>query len=127
MRYEELWSFRSGDFRVTLECAPEPYPDSSWWDEETRDKIERDVWGVYVFKVAVYWRGQKLAADHLGDSVYADPREFRDHREAAKQTRELRAKGNPAIVGSYFSDMVHQAISEARREWNRPRPRLRAA
>jgi hypothetical protein len=113
---------------VTLECSPEDCPDLSWADEETLAKLDSGEWQNLTFKVAVYDRntGAELAADYLGNSIYADPADFLDHREAAKQTRELRASGSPAVVGSYFSDMVRTAIAEARKVYNAPRAKLHA-
>lgn len=123
---QTLWTFKSGAFRVALECDYETDYDHSWADQETLDNLASGEWTSYQFKVAVYYKGEEIGADYLGDSIHADPREFMDHRECGRQNRELAAKGATGRCGSYFTDMVHGAIAEARKAWNAPRPRLRA-
>lgn len=103
---ERIWSFNTENFRVVLECAPEPYPDLSWADAETLEKLESGEYVNCLFAVKVFSAtGQELGADYLGNSVYADPSQFRKEH--------IGARGK---WGSYFRDMVHTAIEEARRE-----------
>ena len=100
-----LWKFRTRNFKVTLDCEYESYPDLSWDDTgEVQEKLASGEWGNYVFRVAVYGPiGELLAFDYLGNSIYADPADFRDHIGAAGK------------YGSYFTDMVHSVISDARK------------
>lgn len=111
-----------------LECEPEQDEDLSWVedDQETLDNLESGLWTNYTFKVAVYdAHGRDLAADYLGNSIYANPLEFRDHRACGRANREHAAAGQPGRCGSYFKDMVRNVIHDARVEWNEPRVRLR--
>lgn len=125
---QTVWTFKTRNFRVALECVPEDYPDLSWADQETLDKLESGEWENLQFKVAVYDnRGDEIGVAYLGNSIHANPREFMDHRECGRANREYAAAGQPGRCGSYFTDMVHEAVSEARRAYNEPRPRLRAA
>ena len=121
-----LWTFKSGNFEVALEYDYETDFDHSWADEETLANLADGTWTSYLFKVAVYYQGEEIAADYLGDSIYADPREFMDHRACGRRNRELAAAGQAGRCGSYFTDMLHNAIREAREAWNAPRPRLRS-
>lgn len=109
MQWNTLRTINTPQFAVSLQCTYEESPDSSWWDDETRDQITRGVYGVYVFRVVVFWRGIEIGADYLGDSVYENPRDFAtEHRAGA----------------SYFSDMLRAAILDARRVLRNP-PRVR--
>lgn len=112
-----VWSFDTKNFSVRLECRPEDWPDLSW-DEtgETQAKIESGEWGNYVFSVRVLYKGTELAADYLGNSIYADPKDFRDHLGLAAKSR-----ADGCNYGSYFTDMVRTAIAEARQEAERLR------
>lgn len=123
---ETLWGFNTRNFRVTLECEPERDPDLSWADADTLSKLESGKWGNYSFRVAVYdAHGVVIGETWLGNSIYADPAEFRDHRACGRANRQYAAEGKPGRCGSYFVDMVHEAIGEARRTWNEPRAKLR--
>lgn len=112
-----LWSFGTAHFTVALHCEDEQYPDLSWADADTLEKINGGEWGCYEFRVAVTdSQGNVLGESFLGGSIYENPREFRDHIGAAGKW------------GSYFTGMVGEAITEARRTWNnRPAVRLKSA
>lgn len=120
MTVATIWTFETARFRVVVDCDWETDPDLSW-DEtgETREKIESGEWGNYCFRAVVYCDGRELAADYLGNSIYADPAEFRDHVGLAQKGR---ADGRN--YGSYFVDMVRNVINEAREALANP-PRVR--
>lgn len=106
MNYTTVWTFRTSNFRVMLEAAPEQDPDFSF-DEtgKTADKVARGVWDCVAFRVRITGPGgETLGADYLGNSIYADLMDFR--RE------HIGARGK---WGSYFRDMVAEAVAEARR------------
>ena len=124
---QTLWTRETRNFSVTLSCEIDSECDLSW-DEtgETQAKLQSGEWTCYVFSVTVHGPdGEDLGSDHLGGAIYADPREFIDHRECGRYNRELAAKGDKARCGSYFSDMVAGACREARKVWNEPRPAIR--
>lgn len=113
---ETFWTFETARFRITLEALPEYDLDLSWDDDgSTREGLESGLYVAFVAKVAVYLDGQEVGADYLGGCIYESVEAFRDHIGC-------KAKG----YGSYFSDMVRQAIQEARRNLAN-RPTLRAA
>lgn len=107
---EVIRRFQRDRFAVTLTCDYDEDCDLSWADDEVIRDIEDGNLGCFVFKVAVTLDGREIGSDYLGGSVYADPREF------AREHFGLRAlsRRDNVIYGSYFPDMVHTAISEAR-------------
>lgn len=118
MHYDRLWSFKTTNFTVVLDCTPELEPDLSWADAETLDNIKRGLWDNVMFRVRILGpSGEELSADYLGNSVYADVCDFRKEHVGARGRH-----------GSYFRDMVSEAVSEARAVVNAYRAiRLRAA
>jgi hypothetical protein len=107
-----IWTFATRNFTVDLSWDYESAPDLSW-DEtgETAEKIESGEWTNATFHVRVLGpTGDELASDYLGNSIYADVRDFRTEHLG------LAAKGRAdgCTYGAYFPDMVRQAISEAR-------------
>src|SRR5450830_645003 len=112
--WDNVWTFRTAQFNVTLDCTEETDPDLSWDESgETALKVATGEWHNLTFRVQVSCKGMGLGADYLGNSIYANPEEFRDHIG-------MKAKGS----GSYFSDMVRGAIQEARSNMSQM-PRLR--
>lgn len=112
MNTETIWQFRTANFRIAYEVFPEYDLDLSWdEDGETRDRLERGLLVAFVAKVAIYWQGREIAADYLGNCIYENAEDFRDHFGGK---------------GSYFSDMVRSAVREARRNLNAV-PKVRAA
>jgi hypothetical protein len=112
--WNNLRTFKTKQFRVTVDWTWEEYPDLSW-DEtgEVLTKCESGEWGVYLFRVQVTYRGDEIGRDYLGNSVYADPADFAtEHRHGG---------------GACFPDMVRTAIAEARHTLTRARPYIRTA
>ncbi len=110
MRYSELWRFETARFTVLLECAPEGDPDLSWADAEMLEKLESGVYVNVTFRVRVMVDGRQIGCDYLGNSIHADVEDFR--REHIGLAAKSLADG--VSYGSYFPDMVRQAIGEAR-------------
>ena len=104
--WQTMWSFETAQFRVEWAIAPESDPDFSF-DEtgETAANVASGLWECFTSRMSVTHipSGAELSADYLGNSIYENPREFRDH---------IGARGK---YGSYFRDMVHSAVSEARK------------
>jgi hypothetical protein len=118
-----IWKFNTARFSVVLFWTWEDYPDLSWDDTgETQKKCESGEWGVYTFGVEVCCDGRRVAIDYLGNSIYADPKEFyQEHFGIRKFARD-----NGGNYGCYFSDMVSVAIGEARKALCNA-PKLRCA
>lgn len=113
-----VWRFDTKNFSVIVDFAYDDDAQAPDWDEtgETAAKLESGEWASYLFRARVVERssGNTLATDYLGDSIYADPMDFRDH------------VGSGGKHGSYFLDMVREVINGAREEYAHHRPRLRA-
>lgn len=120
--WETLWTFKTRRFTVDLAFMEEDQPDLSWMDDEDREKIRTGEWFNACFRVRLLLDGRELAADHLGNSVYANVHEFYLEHFGI---RALSRKDGRAY-GCYFSDMVANVIAEARKELSHP-PQLRAA
>lgn len=106
-----LREFNTANFQVVLSWEWEDYPDVSWDDTgEVREKLESGEWGNFCFGVHVYLNGSEVAADYLGNSIYADPMEFA--REHIGLAAKHRADG--CNYGCYFPDMLRTALNEAR-------------
>jgi len=121
---ETLWAFETARFRVEWQVSPCTDLDLSWDDTgEVRENLKSGLWCAFDAAMVVYLDGREIAADYLGQSIYENPSEFRDHIGIAAKSR---ADGRN--YGSHFSDMARNAISEARRYLaSHPAPRMRAA
>jgi hypothetical protein len=107
--------FKTANFTVRVEALIEYLPDFSFDESgEIAEAVERGEMEVFCAKASVHYRGVEIAGDFLGNCIYRDIADFEDHRECAAETRRSRAAGSTAIVGSYFADMVHTAIKDAR-------------
>ena len=103
--HEVMWTFETARFRVEWQVQLCDDLDLSWDDTgETRDNIESGLWCAFDSAVVVYFDDREIGADYLGESIYEDPSDFRDHIG-------MNAKNH----GSYFSDLVRNAIAEARK------------
>lgn len=120
MTVATIWTFETAHFKVVVDCDWESDPDLSW-DEtgEVREKINSGEWGNYCFRARLIWNGNEIATDYLGNSIHADPAEFRDHVGLA-----IKSRADNANYGSYFKDMVGTVISEGRKALENI-PRLR--
>lgn len=91
------------------------------WDEDgsARAGIESGKYMVFCAHVEVIHKatGTVLGEDYLGDCIYESFAAFMDHRVCGKQNREWAKQGKEGRCGSYFSDMIHSAIQEARKNY----------
>ena len=102
---DNIYTFNTRNFEVRVDAMQENFPDLSF-DEtgETAEMIERGDWICFAVKATLSFRGMDIAEDYLGDCIYENTRDFRDHFGIKKH------KG----VGSYFSSMIRNIISEGR-------------
>ena len=104
-----MWSFKTAHFTVEWlierDVLNTDYMDSDLADE-CRANVRSGEWKCFSSTIQVVHRATKrvLSESYLGNSIYADPREFRDHFG-------MNGKG----YGSYFSDMVREAVADARK------------
>lgn len=117
-----IWEFRTKNFSVIVSASYDFDTDLSWDDTgEVREKLEAGEYVAFCVKAAIFCNGHELAADYLGGCIYADIHEFRDHIGLA-----AKSKADGKNYGSYFPQMVRQAIEEARKTLA-TFPKLRAA
>ena len=114
--YGNIRTFKTAHFTVRVSAEFDPDPDFEFeGGEEAQEKVESGEWTVFTACVRVIHDGLgKIGEDYLGGCIYSDIAKFEDHRECAAETRKLRAEGSQAMVGSYFADMIAEAIREAR-------------
>lgn len=104
--------FSTKNFRIVASVEPCRDLDLSWDDTgEVAGKLQSGEYEAFDSAVVVYWKGAEVGADYLGQSIYADPREFFvEHIGLAAKSR-----ADGCNYGSYFPDMVREAIGEARK------------
>lgn len=128
MTYSNVWDFKTANFRVALECAPDYDLDLSWDEDGSVQRgLDDGRYIAFVAKVAVYdlTTGCEIGADYLGSCIYESAEAFIDHRECGRQNRQHAAEGKPGRCGSYFRGMVTAAIADARKHYSKPRAKLR--
>ena len=105
---ENIYKFNTRNFEVRVDAMEENYPDLSF-DEtgETAEMIERGDWLCFAVRASVSFNGMELAEDYLGNCIYENTRDFRDHFGMRQNSHD-----------SYFSDMIREVISEARKKIN---------
>ena len=106
---KKMWSFKTKNFTVMWEIEPDTlytkYMDADL-AAECLEKVRSGEWKCFMSTVRVVENKSKveLATEYLGNSIYGNPADFRDHFG-------MKQKGH----GSYFSDMVRTAVREARK------------
>lgn len=103
-----MWEFSTRNFCVVWSIEPCYDLDLSWDDDGSiREGLSSGKYEAFNSFVTVYYKGRKVSYDCLCESIYENPSDFRDHIGSKR-------KG----YGSYFSDMVRNAIHEARKVLN---------
>ena len=100
-------TFETANFRVTVDAFEDYDVDLSFDDTgEVRRKLETGEYVCFTVHAEVIHKptGTSLGEDYLGGCIYADIAEFQDHR------------GANGRWGSYFKDMIGEAIAEARKQ-----------
>ena len=114
--YETMWIFKTKRFTIKWSIAPDDDCDLSFdGTGEVCAKLRAGEWFCFLSRVTVELDGRVIGEDYLGGSIYANPADFRDHIG-------MNARGH----GSYFSDMVREAVREARKSLSGV-PRMRKA
>lgn len=108
--------FRTRHFVIDVEAYEYTDLDLSFdADGSIRAKLDNGELVAFQVEVHVYYNGHKVGSDYLGGCVYESIEEFQDHRECGKQNRQWAAQGISTKCGSYFRDMIHEAIAQARK------------
>ena len=102
----ETFRFETANFVVRATIQPDCDVDISF-DEtsETRDKLDSGEWQAFGTIVTVEHKGIVLGESSLWGSIYAKPADFFTEHYGSR----------PKGFGSYFPDMVREAIGEARK------------
>lgn len=108
---ETIREFNTRNFHITVNAVEDNDLDLSFDDtgEVLRD-LENGTLCAFGVVVTVYAKGQKIGNDSLWGCIYKTPRDFMDHLGIKALSRK-----DGKNYGSYFSDMIHTAISEARK------------
>lgn len=106
-KLETLWDFKTARFRVLVNAVEDDITDLSW-DEDGSVKAGLDSGKLVKFGVVctVYLVGREVGSDSIWGCVYESYSAFVDHRGI---------KAHSPKSGSYFSDVVREAIADARR------------
>jgi hypothetical protein len=114
---QTIRTFNTKNFSVVVE-AIEDYDIDLSFDEtgEVMEKLESGEFTGFAVRARVVHHGVDIAEDYLGGCIYADIKDFEDHRLCGAETRKLRASGSNAVCGSYFADMVKSVCKQARQE-----------
>ncbi len=103
--HSTIWSFATSRFMVIVDAVEEYDVVDLSWDEsgEVREKISNGEFVVFCARARLLMDGIEVATDYLGQCIYSNPSEFRDH------------VGSRGKYGSYFTSMVSEVIREGRR------------
>jgi hypothetical protein len=125
---KKIYKFKTPRFTVEVRAFEDNDIDMSF-DEDGRIARDLESGELVAFQVEarVLFTGGfgsdiELGADYLGGCIYESTRAFRDNVGLRNYERKLSSElGKPAHVGSYFSDMVREAIRQARENMGRIR------
>lgn len=118
-------TFKTAQFTVVCTAEEEDSLDLSWDDDGSVAKgLDRGTLIAFCATVKVYWKGREVGSDYLGGCIYKSFDDFMDHRACGKQNREFEKQGVEGRCGSYFKDMIHEAIDEARKTLKNDRQAL---
>lgn len=113
---EVIRDFATRQYRVRIEAVGDDDLDLSW-DEtgEVARKLQCGLLENFCARVVVvHVRCGVIGEAFLGGCIYEQPADFMDHKAVGRQNRALARRGETGRVGSYFVDMIHEAIAEAR-------------
>jgi hypothetical protein len=96
--------FKTKNFTVIVDAVEEFDLDLSFDDSgEILKDLESGRLVAFCARVRVFFNGSEVGSDYLGNCIYKSYEEFMNH------------VGSNGEYGSYFTDMVRSAISEARK------------
>ena len=108
-------TFKTKNFTVVARAVEDPDVDLSFdEDGSIQEQLEKGDLTAFGVIVTVYYKGQEVGEDSLWSCIYRNYDEFMDHKECGKQNREWAEQGKEVRCGSYFKDMIHEAIAQAR-------------
>lgn len=103
---ENIYTFKTLNFTIRVDAVEETNPDFSFDDsDDTLDKIVSGEFTCFAVRASVSFRGSVVGTDYIGNCIYQNFRDFRDHLGIKKH----------ANYGSYFTEMIRESIREARK------------
>jgi hypothetical protein len=117
MSYETVWSFKTANFTVTYDIAPEDMDPRDELDPHSLADVLADRAAWFQARVAVRLpSGGIIGSSHLGGCCYDSTESFRtSHFETGVRHRNTLAnKARGIRFMDYFPDMVREAVKEAR-------------
>jgi hypothetical protein len=112
--------FTTRNYTVRVSAEEEWDLDLSF-DETGRvlKQLERGDLIAFVAHVEVIHKptGMVIGEDYLGGCIYKNFDDFMDHRACGKQNRKWAKQGKEGRCGSYFAQMIGDAIAEARESY----------
>jgi len=101
--------FKTPNFTVVVDAVEDDSPPDVSWDETNTvlKKIDSGEYVLFCARARVFFKGEEISSDYLGSCIYTSLDIFQDHKG-------MNHKGH----GSYFSDMVHTVIREAKEYFN---------
>jgi hypothetical protein len=112
--------FHTENYIVRVSAEEEFDLDLSWDDTgETLKGLQNGEFIAFCAHVEVIHRltGAVLGEDYVGNCIYRSFDDFMDHRACGKQNRKWAKQGKTGRCGSYFKDMISEAITEARKNY----------
>jgi hypothetical protein len=107
--------FETENFTVIVDAQEENDLDLSFdEDGSVAEGLDSGKFVAFVARARVLFHGEEIAVDYLGGCVYESIEEFMDHRECGRANRTFEEHGQSGRCGSYFTDMIHTVVTEAR-------------
>jgi hypothetical protein len=107
--------FNTRNFSVVVEAYPEHELDLSWdEDHSVANGLRTGRLIAFLAHAEVILNGRVVGEYWLGNCIYRSFEDFMDHKECGKQNRQWAEEGKAGRCGSYFRDMIHEAIAHAR-------------
>lgn len=111
----EMWRFETARFAVVWTIS-DCYDLDLSWDEsgEVAEKLESGEYQAFDSAVTVYLDGREIAADYLGQSIYADPADFRDHVGLSKRATADKARADIRAAKAAFRERSAYLLAKYR-------------
>ena len=108
--------FTTKNFRVIADAIEDDHIDLSFDDTGDIAKgLDSGKFISFCARVRVFFHGREIGSEYLGSCIYKSLNDFMDHKECGKQNRKWAKQGKEGRCGSYFHDMIREAIGEARK------------
>jgi hypothetical protein len=112
--------FNTPNYTVRV-SAEEEYDSDLSWDDTGRVRKQLDSGSLIEFcahvEVIHKATGTVLGEDYLGNCIHKSFAGFMDHRACGRQNRRWARQGKAGRCGSYFSQMIGEAITDARKNY----------